>query len=168
VLRRSWLAVLASTLAGALLTHWMVSSLVNDVPGQGWYHDSCTWIVNAAIQKSGLNVELAASVVAWLARAIAASTAVLIFLMISGGLTTRRATTAVVLGCLFAAGAPMIDAAFLPERLGAARLIIYEIARAMLGSLFLMWIIAPRQAHIAPVLTTREEQATAARAAWAG
>jgi len=167
VLRRQWLAVLASTLAGALLTHWMVSSLVNDVPGQGWYHDSCTWIINAAIRKSGFNVELAASIVAWLARAIAPSIAVLIFLIISGWLTARLAVIAVVLGCLFAAGAPMIDAAFLPERLGADQLTIYEIARAILGSVFLMWIIAPRQPHVMPE-PAHEEKSVTVRAAWAG
>jgi hypothetical protein len=168
VLRRSTLAVLASSLAGAVLTHWMVSSLVNDVPGQGWYHDSCTWIINAAIRKSGLNVELAASVVACLARAIAPSVAVLIFLKISGMLTASRAIAAMVLGCLFAAGAPMIDAAFLPERMGADQVIVYEIARALLGSLFLMWIIAPRQAHVAPVPATKEAKTASVRAAWAG
>ena len=153
---------MAGIFTAALLTHWMASSLLNDVPGRGWYHDSCTWLVNAAIARSGLSVEFAATVICWLMRAIAPAAGVLVFLWLSGRLTASRAVVAGVLGCLFAAGAPVVDAALMPA---GDWLLIYEIARSAVGGLFLMWIIAPRRAQVELVVPAHEEKTVVAAAA---
>lgn len=152
MLRRSCAAALAGTFAGAALTHWIVSSLAIDVPGRGWYYDSCTSLVNAAIAQSGLNVEVAADLVSFLARVIAPAIAVLVFLGITGSLTRGRAIGTVALGFLYAAGAPLMDPAIQPEGLGPDQITIYEIGRSVLGGLFLMWIMTPRTAQEAPVV----------------
>ena len=149
-------AILAGSLAGGFLTHWMVSSLVNDVPGRGWYHDSCTLLVNAAILRSGINYEWAASVISWLVRAAAPSIAVLTFLGLSGLLTVARGAIGVCLACLFACASAVIDPAFLPDDLSTRAVVIYEVARALIGGLLLMWIIAPREACAPEVVAERK------------
>ncbi len=147
MLIRNWKAGCTGVLPSASLMHWVVSSLIHDVPGRGWYHDSCTALLNGAISASGLNVEAAASIVSFGARSAAAWVAVVVFLLMTRAWSIGRGAAALLLAGLFSAGAPLHDRFLLPSAgLSESQTIFYEIARVLLGGIFLMWIMAPREA----------------------